>query len=722
MGDVLKGIGMAVAFVGLALVTGGASIGFSAAFDAAFVAGSISVAGITFTGALGTALFGMAAASVLSGIATQFLKPSIPPTQISRLSGSFQTITARKSVFGTTALNLDIRYQEASGPDQEIIDYIVAVAAHKIKSIDEIWFEEKLAWTSSGGVTSTYDGYLFVDYILEGDSSHYISLSSKWNSNCRLTGCAYIHLRIKRNGLTDTVSSPLVNGLPGRITAIGEGAYLYDPRKDSTVSGGSGTHRADDQSTWGSYTDPDDCDNPVLQLLWWLLGWKINDILSVGCGVPHTRIDMESFITAANICDENITLAAGGMQKRYRTSGTASDSDDRMNVINSFLSCMNACMRDNNGKLSITIMKNDLADYVLDLDDNDILDEFQWNQTRGLADTYNIVRGRYIDPSDNSLYQLVDYPEIRIDSLDGIERVMNLDLAYVEDASRAQRIAKQMLQRNQYRGMFTATFTAKALGCQVGDVVRLSFETLGWSNKLFRVVSQQIDFSGRVPLALIEENAAIYAWDAEEQAAVTPTAPTVYNPLNSPFIIGITDAAGSANWSGVVDDNGNKPDDNATLGAPSGTSVAGRSADTVAATIKSTGIIDTDKVETASIISNSVTVPVSAYTSGAITSFGPFGASDTDIQTVTITSSGAPITIWASCAIQYFIGTMKIKRDGTTIATYTFPVSASSGGSFAANISDTPSAGSHTYTLVHNPNGTAQSISNRSLNAMETKR
>ena len=173
---------------------------------------------------------------------------------------------------------------------------------------------------------------------------------------------------------------------------------------------------------------------------------------------------------------------------------------------------------------------------------------------------------------------MVDYPEVGFAAPDGIERVMSLDLPYVEDGRRAQRIAKQVLQRNQYRGMFSTTFNAKALGCQVGDVVRVSLEALGWSNKLFRVVSQEIRFDGQVPMALVEENAAIYAWDANDVAPITPTAPTIYNPLNSPFILGIDVAGTTADWSGVIDDNGDKPDDNATRnvnrGEWSGSSVA----------------------------------------------------------------------------------------------------------------------------------------------------
>ena len=483
------------------------------------------------------------ASIALSTASMALFGPKIPKTQMSRLNVSLDPSTPRKAVFGTTAMPLDLRYHESSGTDQEYVDYIIAVAAHKVASITEIWFEEKQAWTLAGGVTGTYSGYLTVAVRTEGTAGNYISINGggKWGSTRRLTGCAYVHLRIKRTGNTKKAESPLVNGLPSRVTVIGDGALLYDPRKDSTVPGGSGSHRATNQATWGAYTNADDTDNPALQLLWWLLGWEINNKLSIGCGVPYTRIDMESFITAANICDENVTLAIGGTQKRYRTSGTASDADDRMEIINNLLASMNGTLRDNGGKLTVTAMKNDLADYVLTFNENDIIGDFDWQQTRGLTESHNIARGRYVDPSANSLYQMVDYPEVGFASPDGIERVMSLDLPYVEDGRRAQRIAKQVLQRNQYRGMFSTNFNAKALGCQVGDVVRVSLEALGWSNKLFRVVSQEIRFDGQVPMSLVEENAAIYAWDADDVAPITPTAPTIYDPLNSPFILGISD-------------------------------------------------------------------------------------------------------------------------------------------------------------------------------------
>ena len=558
---------------------------------------------------------------------------------------------------------LDLRYHESSGTNQEYVDYIICVAAHKVKSIDEIWFEEKLAWSASGGVTSTYSGYLTVTTRTEGTAANTIAINggTKWGTSRRLTGCAYVYLRIKRTGNTKTAESPLVGGLPSRVTIIGDGAALYDPRKDSTVPGGSGSHRATDQSTWGSYTDADDTDNPVLQLLWWLLGWKINGKLSVGAGVPYSRINMESFITAANICDESVTLATGGTQKRYRTSGTASDADDRMDIINNFLMSMNATLRDSAGKLTLTVMKNDLADYTLQLNEADMLGEFDWQQTRGLTENYNIARGRFIDPSQNSLYQLVDYPEVGFASPDGVERVMSIDLYYVEDGRRAQRIAKQILQRNQYRGMLSAVFNAKALGCQVGDVVLLSLEALGWSSKPFRVVSQEIRFDGQVPLALVEENAAIYAWDRDDVAPVTPTAPTVYNPLNSPFILGIDDASTTADWSAIVDDNGDKPEDNADVTAsavPSLDQVA-----PVAFAADYLGVLSAGQLpKNINVIRRRGGVDVSDSTTWSIISQTGISA-----VTVTVSSSGivtipAGATIGASSTIE-----VRSVRDGTTL-------------------------------------------------------
>lgn len=565
MGKVLKSLAIAAVIVGVGFATGG--IGFLPGFTAgaAGAVGTVTVGAAITTTAIGSALVAMAVGTVLSGVTAQLFGPKMTKAQASRLNPSLDPSASRKIVFGETAMNTDVRYFEPSGTDQEYMDYIIATSAHAAESIDEIWFEDRIAWSSATGVDAFYTGYLTVATVLEGTSANYISINggTKWGSTRRLTGCSYVHLRIKRTGTTSKVDSPLVNGLPGRVTIRGKGAKIYDPRLDSTVTGGSGSQRANDQTTWGA-SQSGYRDNPALQLLWFLLGWKIGGKLSVGCGVPPVRIDLASFITAANICDEAITLAAGGTQPRYRTAGVASDSDARMEIIQIFLSAMNGTLRDSGGKLALVCMKNDLSSPVLEFSDDDIIGDFTWNQTRGLDESFNAIHGKYTDPSNNSLYQAVEYPVQSLTSVDGIERMQTFDVPFVQEGRRAQRIAKQVLQRAQYKGVFSATFNMKALGCQVGNCVWISFEPLGWADKPFRVLSQGISNSGLVPMTMIEENAAIYAWDASELPLITPVAPTVYNPLNSPFILGTIEASTTADWSGIIDDNGDKPEDNAT--------------------------------------------------------------------------------------------------------------------------------------------------------------
>ena len=554
MGKTLRTLALVLSVAALAVTGVGLALG-----------GTIVLAGTTISSA---ALLGIAAG--VAGIGATIIGPKTPRSQLSRLNVSLDPSAPRKAVLGTTAMPLDMRYHQASGTDQAFIDYIIAVAAHKVASIDEIYFEEKLAWTAASGVTSTYNGYLTVNTRLEGASNNtiFISAGSPWDASCRLTGCAYVHIRIKRTGNSKKTESPLVQGLPSRVTIIGEGAPLYDPRLDSTVPGGSGSHRANSQATWGTYAGADDFDNPALQLLWFLLGWKINGKLSIGAGVPPERIDLQSFITAANICDENVALATSGTQKRYRTSGTVSDEDGRMDAINTFLACMNGTLRDNGGKLTLALLKNDLADPVLDFTDGDFLGEFAWDQTGGgLSQSHNVIRGRYVDPSTQSLYQLVEYPQIALESPDGIERVMTFDLPFVEDGRRAQRLAKQVLQRHQFRGQLSAEFTAKALGCEVGHIVTITLTPLGFSGKPFRVIAKEIRPDGRVPMTLLEESPLIYQWDQEDVAPVAARTPVVYDPLLNMITQGDDEASTTANWSGIIDDNGNLPEDNATFGA-----------------------------------------------------------------------------------------------------------------------------------------------------------
>ena len=481
--------------------------------------------------------------------------PEVSPANRDRFFASVDPATPRKSVFGRTAMATDIRYQEWEN-NNEYFNQIICVASHKVDSIEQIWLDDKLAWTSAGGAQGEFAGYLTVDTRLEGGPSNTITIGSgsKWGSARRMTGLAYLRMRFKTTGNSKKKESPFAQSIPSRMTIIGNGMPVYDPRYDDTVSGGTGPLRADDQSTWKFTHNGNDIGrNPANQLLSHMLGWKIfnpangTGKLAVGRGVPKERFNLERWVAAANACDESVTLAAGGTEKRYRGDGVISEADGPSRVIEWFETTANAKLRDSGGSFSFDVFYNDLANIEIDFNDSDILDGYRWRQHQEIDKRYNEIRGRFSDPSTVSLYQLVDYPRYQATPVDGIERVLPYDLPFVQSGSQAQRLAKQQFARLKYQGRFEAEFGARAWGVRVGDVVTLTFTTLGWSSKLFRVLENTIGPTGVCRVVLQEEHPDIYLWDADERPVVQPVSYVPYDRSNSIFLQLLT--AGEIDYS-----------------------------------------------------------------------------------------------------------------------------------------------------------------------------
>lgn len=133
------------------------------------------------------------------------------------------------------------------------------------------------------------------------------------------------------------------------------------------------------------------------------------------------------------------------------------------------------------------------------------------------------------------------------------------------------------------------------------------------------------------------------------------------------------------------------------------------------------GNIKNLSVTTLKIAGNAVTLPVSAYTSGAIT----INASDTTIQSVAITTTGSPVGIWfafipvISSTTTYIV---KIYRDAVKIYESGGFYNAGIDVNFASLMKETPSATSHTYYMKVIRSGGAMTATCRSMIVMEVKK
>jgi len=488
-------------------------------FLSATIIGTLSGTLIAATTLAGLAAAGSLASGNRSAGLTAFDPKSINPDPAS----------PRKLVFGETTFPVDLRYAEPSGSNQEYIDYIFALAAHKSDAINEIYIEDDLAWTVGGGAQGKYVGYLTVEVILEAGSSayHTVNAGAIWNSTTRLTGCTTMKVRVKRSDNSKTSQSPFSSGINGRWAVIGRGIPVYDPALDSTVAGGSGSQRAATQTTWAYTAGTARGNNPALQLLTYLLGWRIGGVVSVGCGLPVDTIDLPSFGTAAALCDESVALADFGSQRRYESGRAFADSDDPLAVIRTLLDAMNGELVDDGGRLSLRLAVNDLTPSFT-ITDDDFVSGYSWKPAAPIEQQHTVVRGRYSAPGA-TLYGLVDYPEVPIARTSIAPRPLTLELSAVQDPRRAERIAKQAAQRNLYQGTFAVTLGVRCLLLRRNMVVAVTSSARGWTAKLFRVRSLGFNADATVEVVLREENAAIYAWSASESAQVTPVAPVVFD-------------------------------------------------------------------------------------------------------------------------------------------------------------------------------------------------
>ncbi len=314
----------------------------------------------------------------------------------------------------------------------------------------------------------------------------------EWTSDAVGKGVARLHV------VTSWNETLYATGFPA-VSAIVRGKKVYDPRLDST-NGGSGSHRADTASTW-AYSD-----NPALCAADYL-----RDALGFGC--TSSEIDWASVAAAANVCDELVPIdGVGGEQKRYALAGVLSTETDRKTNLESILDSMVGSAVYSGG--TWTIRAGAYVTPTMDLDETDLAGGDISIQSRAnRRDLFNAVRGRYRAP--DQLYQVTDFPPYASSTYateDGGEVIYReIDLPMVDDARRAQRIAKLILFRARQALTVKATFSLGAYALVPGDTCRLTISRYGWTNKVFRVVRRSFASASTVELTLQEDAAAVYS-------------------------------------------------------------------------------------------------------------------------------------------------------------------------------------------------------------------
>ncbi|WP_375458894.1 hypothetical protein [uncultured Enterovirga sp.] len=331
----------------------------------------------------------------------------------------------------------------------------------------------------------------------------------RWTENSILSGMTYAAVRYHY-----VAEAPLYeSGIPD-LSFEFDGAVLYDRRQDSTA-GGSGSQRWDDVATWAFN------DNPVVATENYLRGFYRGGERILGMGVPAYDLIGETFVAAANIADEAVTLDAGGTEKRYRCASilTADDGVQHRQVLDTLLSTFAGYLYDYQG--SYFCQAGAAQSPVRTITDADLVigQPVSFAAKRSRAELVNGIHGQFLDPASG--YQPQSYGaqiSAADEETDGEELRKTLDLLAVPSQFQAERIAKirRLEARAQASGQIPLGFNHVDL--QVGDWITWASERYG--TRTWRISDRDPDPATKaVSLMLAETNAAVFSWTAVDQAA-----------------------------------------------------------------------------------------------------------------------------------------------------------------------------------------------------------
>lgn len=395
------------------------------------------------------------------------------------------SIEPHRIIYGEVLTSGPILFWTVSGSGNEYLHIVVALAGHEVNAIGDVYLDDILA------TDAKYSSIVRINKHL-GSASQTVDTDltaevPAWTSAHRLRGIAYVYARLTYD------NTAWSNGIPN-IRAVVQGRKVYDPRTATT------TYSANAALCQRDYLTAD-----------------------FGIGAVTAELNEDTWIAAANICDEDVTLAAGGTEKRYTCNGSFQRDMRPIDVMTDLLSASAGTCIFSQGQWCgfAGAYSTPLASPTLNEDD--LRGELHVVSRPSRRDLFNSVRGNYVDKTN--YWQGADFPpweDATYKSEDGgVTLYRDIELPFTTSSPTAQRLAKLTLEKHRLATTvdFPAKLTALPIRCM--DNITVSIGYLGWTNEVFRVARWALAEDGGVDLTLKADASTAYAWSAEEQTPAT---------------------------------------------------------------------------------------------------------------------------------------------------------------------------------------------------------
>ncbi|TPL49081.1 phage tail protein [Mesorhizobium sp. B2-4-4] len=335
-------------------------------------------------------------------------------------------------------------------------------------------------------------------------------LGQTWKATSVCAGMTYVVVEVEYDEKLFPTGRPTIEW-------VLRGLREYDPRKDSTVVGGSGTQRLDNPATWLHTL------NPAVHRLNYELGLRglISGRTLIGMGKSLGQLDLGSYFASMNVAD---TLRSG--KPTYQCSLFVNSDDDHTQILAEFEDAMAGYAVNRRGLSGviagapqIPVLEITAADIPLDRPRPDT----QYDKSAN--DLYNQLSGQFTSIEKfwaaESLKPIIVNADI---AADGAPRGTANDFLQVSDPDIAQYLLTIRYRQNRKGGTQTIPVSRRVgLKVQEGDWITL--EGSEWM-----INKWDADGKFRVTLGLSETGADIYDdGGIEPGPIVVPPSPPI-NP------------------------------------------------------------------------------------------------------------------------------------------------------------------------------------------------
>ncbi|KFG91731.1 Phage tail protein [Sphingobium herbicidovorans NBRC 16415] len=486
---VLRTAGMVVAAVAL-VATG---VGIAAGGAAAAAAGSATAAT-----ALSIGTYASLGAGILS-MATAFMAPKMG------VEGSATTFATNPQsglpyAIGRTRMSgLRVYARTYDGFKQQskhdILAFVALLSiAGPIHSIEQFTADNEavtFSTNSDGDANGRFYRYMAQKLSLGASSGSALAMTfggkpfPEWTANHKLSGIAHAQWALR----FDTDGDLFGAGAP-EPAWIGKWVKVYDPRKDSTYPGGSGSHRALNEATY------EWSDNPGLHALTWALGRWQNGKRVCGIGAPVSTIRVAEFVECANVCDAN----------GWKVGGVEWTTDSKWDTLKRILQAGGAIPTQTGAMIGCLTSTPRTA--IATIESRHLLDGLSIAATKSRRDRFNSVIPRYVD--EDSDWAVISGTAVTVAdyvTADGGQRTKEVDFPLVQvfsgdTASQPGQLAAYAVVNSREAGPFTWTTGPEWIGLKTGDVVYLNVPEEGLVNQPVLITRRAPDpATGKVSFA-----------------------------------------------------------------------------------------------------------------------------------------------------------------------------------------------------------------------------